>query len=356
MRHAEPRASAEGETGGEESEQREIAAHTRSLRNSLITLVVFCALVAGLLLGVPSLRSVADRIGDASAGWIAVGIGFEVLSCAGYVTLFVLIFGKLGRHLGTRLSLSELAVNAVVSAGGVGGIVLGAWVLRSKGLSIEEIARRSVVLFFVTSAVNVFATLLIGLGMGISLLPGTSNPLLTLLPAGAAFSAIFLTIGIACWAAMVAEGRARGHARLALAMRAFSAGVFDTLRLLRSANPRLLGAVGYWLFDTLTLYVCLIAYGRTPSFAAVALAYLVGMLANSIPIPGGFVVVEGGLVGMLLLFDVRPATLVLAAVLTYRAIALWVPAIIGSLAFISMRREIGKPLKVEPSSVAQAHG
>ena len=68
------------------------------------------------------------------------------------------------------------------------------------------------------------------------------------------------------------------------------------------------------------------------------------MLANSIPVPGGFVAVEGGLVGMLLLFGVRPASVVIAAVLVYRAISLWVPAVIGSIAFLSLRREIGKPL------------
>jgi uncharacterized membrane protein YbhN (UPF0104 family) len=47
---------------------------------------------------------------------------------------------------------------------------------------------------------------------------------------------------------------------------------------------------------------------------------------------------------MLLLFHVRPGSLVVAAVIVYRAISLWVPAIIGSVAFLSLRREIGKPV------------
>jgi len=76
----------------------------------------------------------------------------------------------------------------------------------------------------------------------------------------------------------------------------------------------------------------------------VAMAYLVGMLANSLPIPAGLVAVEGGLFGMLLLFGVRPGSLVLAAVVTYRAISLWVPALIGSAAFLSLRRELARPL------------
>jgi uncharacterized membrane protein YbhN (UPF0104 family) len=76
----------------------------------------------------------------------------------------------------------------------------------------------------------------------------------------------------------------------------------------------------------------------------------VGMLANSVPVPGGFLAVEGGLVGMLLLFGARPASVMIAAVIVYRAISLWLPAVIGSLAFLSLRREIGKPaVPVVPS-------
>ena len=122
----------------------------------------------------------------------------------------------------------------------------------------------------------------------------------------------------------------------------------DALRLIREHDWRLLGAVAYWLFDNLVLYACLAAFGHAPSFWVVAMAYLVGMLANSLPVPGGFIAVEGGLVGMLLLFGVRPASVVLAAVVIYRAISLWVPALIGSLAFLSLRREIGKPVGAAP--------
>ena len=49
----------------------------------------------------------------------------EVLSCVGYVVLFGLVFGRLGRRLTSRLSLSELAVNSVVSVSGLAGIALG---------------------------------------------------------------------------------------------------------------------------------------------------------------------------------------------------------------------------------------
>jgi uncharacterized membrane protein YbhN (UPF0104 family) len=85
------------------------------------------------------------------------------------------------------------------------------------------------------------------------------------------------------------------------------------------------------------------------------MAYLVGLIGNSVPIPAGLVAVEGGLIGMLVLFGVRPVSAVVAAVVTYRAISLWVPALIGSAAFFSLRREIGRPAKGAPQG-AGAHG
>lgn len=319
--------------------------HSRTLRNSIVVLAVFFALVAALLLSVPGLRAAGERISDAQPGWVAAGVGFELGSCAGYVVLFALVFGMLERRLISRLSLSELAVNSVVSVSGLAGIALGAWVLRVKGVSVERIAKRSVLIFVLTSAVNVGATALIGVLMWLGLLPGSRNPLLTLLPAAAAVVTIAGTIALAAWARRGAERRIRSRGRMYVALVALSGGVFDALGLIRERRDwRLLGAVAYWLLDVGALYACLLAYGPAPSFWAVAMAYLVGMLANSLPIPAGLIAVEGGLFGMLLLFGARPGSLVLAAVVTYRAVSLWVPALIGSAAFLSLRRELAHPL------------
>ncbi len=322
------------------------------MRNSVISLAVFFGLVVALLLAVPGLHSVEQQISRASSWWVAVAVGLEVLSCVGYVVLFGLVFGMLGRRLVSRLSLSELAVNSVVSVSGVAGLALGAWVLRSKGISVRRIAKRSVLIFVLTSAVNVGAVVVIGLLMWLGLLPGSRKALLTLVPAAAALTSILGTLVLAAWARRAAARRPLEHGRWAVTLVALSGGVQDAVRLIREHDWRVLGAVAYWLFDNLALYACLAAFGGTPGVWVVAMAYLVGMLANSLPIPGGFVAVEGGLVGMLLLFGVRPDSVAVAAVLVYRAISLWIPALIGSLAFLSLRREIGKPLK--PGAVGAA--
>jgi uncharacterized protein (TIRG00374 family) len=332
------------ESGAFADDEQVMREQSRVLRTSIASLAVFFGIVAALLLAVPDLRSALDHLSDADPSLIAAAAVLELLSCAGYAVLFGLVFGMLGRRLTSRLSLSELAVNSVVSVSGLAGIALGAWVLRSKGVSVDRIARRSVLIFLLTSAVNVVAVVVIGVPMWLGLLPGSRRALLTLLPAAVALATIAGTLLLARWARRAAVRRGADGSRRTVALKALADGVDDALQLIREHDARLLGAVAYWLLDNVALYACLAAFGNAPSFWVVAMAYLVGMLANSIPIPGGLLAVEGGLVGMLLLFGVRPASHVVVAVVIYRAISLWIPAVIGSMAFVSLRREIGKPL------------
>ena len=181
-----------GEAHGEGEGEREdvLAKQSRTLRNSLISLAVFFGIVALLLLAIPGLRTAAERISDANPGWVLAGVGFELLSCVGYMVLFDLVFARIGRRLVTRLSLSELAVNSVVSVSGLAGLALGAWVLRTRGASVAGIAKRTVLIFVLTSAVSAVAVVVIGLPMWLGLLPGSRDPLLTLLPALVAAGAI----------------------------------------------------------------------------------------------------------------------------------------------------------------------
>jgi uncharacterized membrane protein YbhN (UPF0104 family) len=334
-----------GEAHGEGEGEREdvLAKQSRTLRNSLISLAVFFGILALLLLAIPGLRTAAERISDANPGWVLAGVGFELLSCVGYMVLFDLVFARIGRRLVTRLSLSELAVNSVVSVSGLAGLALGAWVLRTRGASVAGIAKRTVLIFVLTSAVSAVAVVVIGLPMWLGLLPGSRDPLLTLLPALVAAGAIAATILAARWAGRRADRLSSQDGRAAVALVAISGGVDDALCEIRRHDWRLLGAVGYWLFDVLTLFAALAAFGHVASFWAIAMAYLVGLIANSLPIPGGFGAVEGGLIGMLDLFNVAPGSTVVAAVVVYRAISLWIPALIGSVAFLSLRREIAKP-------------
>jgi hypothetical protein len=106
----------------------------------------------------------------------------------------------------------------------------------------------------------------------------------------------------------------------------------------READVRLLGAPLWWAFDAAVLYGMLNAFGAPPAITVVVLGYFVGMVANTIPIPGA---VSGGMVGVLLAFGVD-TDLALTSVLAYRALAIWLPAPIGLATLGALRRTIGR--------------
>ena len=318
----------------------EFASQSGQMRNGIIGLTAFFVVAAVVLLAMPGLGSVLRRIESAQPGWIAAALILEVLSCIGYVVVFLLLFGELDRRIAIRLGFAEQAANSIVSAAGAGGLALGAWVLRRRGVARDRIARSSVAMFLLTGAVNVGAVAVIGPLMGAGLLSGSRQALLTFLPAAAALAMILAGVAAGALPARVAPGEESRHPRGAALLSSLADGLDEALILLRSGDWRLLGAVGYWLFDTLVLYACFRAFGDDPALSAVAMAYLLGLLANSLPVPGGFAVIDGGLVGALLLYGVHPASLDLAAVLAYRGISAWIPSAAGLLAFASLRRDI----------------
>jgi uncharacterized membrane protein YbhN (UPF0104 family) len=100
-----------------------------------------------------------------------------------------------------------------------------------------------------------------------------------------------------------------------------------------------LGAISYLLFDLAVLWACLRAVGSTPPILALIVGYQIGYLANLVPIPGAIGVLEGGLLGALLLYGL-PAAPTAAAVVLYHAVALWVPTIGGTVSFLRLRKTV----------------
>src|SRR5262249_18801275 len=60
---------------------------------------------------------------------------------------------------------------------------------------------------------------------------------------------------------------------------ALGTAVRDALALVRTADPRLLGAIAWWGFDAAVLWAMLHALGAPPSIAVVVLGYFVGQVA-----------------------------------------------------------------------------
>src|SRR4051812_16573988 len=89
----------------------------KRLRNGIVSLVVLVILVGALLLAVPGLSEVEDKIRDVAPGWIALAIVLELASCAGYAIAFCMIFYRVPTILAIRTALSEMAFGAVLPVG-----------------------------------------------------------------------------------------------------------------------------------------------------------------------------------------------------------------------------------------------
>ena len=312
----------------------------RSLRNGFITLVLAAALVVGLLLAVPGLKGVATTVSDMAAPWVLVAVLLEVLSCASYVVAFLQVFERAPLLLGTWVALSEEAFGAAVSLGGVGSVAVGAWLMVARGAPARRIAERSAVLFWYTSAINVVTLIVAGLGLFLGL-PGPSSPLLSIVPAAAGMLALIVFLLLPLQVDRIVRRVKPG--RLNTVLTETAATIRDTERLLLRPDWRIVGVIGYLWFDIAVLFACFSAAGHTPPLAPLVLAYQIGYLSNLIPVPGGIGVLDGSLIGMLILYGMDGTTAA-AATLVYRAIALWVPGLIGTLAFVLLQKTRGRPI------------
>jgi uncharacterized membrane protein YbhN (UPF0104 family) len=207
----------------------------------------------------------------------------------------------------------------------------------------RAIAIRSSVVFLVTSAVTVGALSVFGFGLAAGVFEGPRKPLLTLLPALVGVLTLGAFLAVPGPLTRIAAKHADGHSRMASTLTSLAAGIQESETVLRRPDWRLLGAVGFWIFDVATLWLAFRALGSAPPFGAIAMGYLIGMLANIIPIPGGIGAVDFGLVGMLAVYG-APLSTAAAAVLIYRTISLWVPTLVGTVAYVLLRGDLHRPI------------
>jgi uncharacterized protein (TIRG00374 family) len=311
-------------------------------------LVLVVVVVVTLLPGLGGLRA---RLSHAKPDWLLLGVGLKLLSGLGYVAVFRMIFcRRMSWRVSYQIGMSELGADALLPTGGAGGLALGAWALRRGGMAAREIARRSVAFFLLTSVPNVVGVILIGAGLAVGVLAGERNLLLTALPAAVAAAAIVLALAAGRFAGKrETSPQTPTPEQLSRRVRAFRAtltavadGVQEALVLLREANLVLaLGLLAYLVFDIMVLWATFRAFGSAPPGGILAIGYLIGELGGLIPVPGGIGGIDAGLVGTLVLYHV-PITSAAGAVLAYRAIALWVPGLVGGAAFVVLRHTLGR--------------
>jgi uncharacterized membrane protein YbhN (UPF0104 family) len=312
----------------------------RTVRSRLVKIVLLAAIAVSLLLAVPGLRSVASEIGHLRAGWLLAGIALELASCASFVVLFRRFFRGIAPRQARRLAWTEMGSGALLPGGGVGSLAVGGWLLHLAGMPTRKIIRSSSGLFFLTSAVNLMALIAGALLLGAGLSRGHADLPLVVLPALAGLGALTAVLGIE------RVSRTRPHGIFGSPwVTQLIGGVGEAKRVAAHPSWRLGGAFGYLGFDIAVLWATLTAVGYSPPIAVLILGYIIGYLANLIPVPGAVGVLEGGIAGTLALYG-APLTEATAGVLVYHVIAFWIPSLGGLLAYRSLR------LDLTPSSLA----
>src|SRR3954471_23733173 len=121
-------------------------------------------------------------------------------------------------------------------------------------------------------------------------------------------------------------------------------------QILRTLGPRwkraLLGSVGRWIFDYMSLLAALAAIGSHPRASLVLLAFCGARALANIPVtPGGLGFVEAGLTAMLVLAGVSGGDAVLAT-FAYRLFSYWLPLPFGLLGMAIAPRARPQPAPV----------
>jgi uncharacterized membrane protein YbhN (UPF0104 family) len=315
------------------------------LRRRLVQLAGVAIVITTVVLAAPGLGEVRARLAHASVGWLALAPGLELMSVLSYVLIFRAVFCPGMRwRFSSQIAMSELAANSLLPVSGAGGLALGAWALRRGGMEVEQIGRKTVAMYFLTSLANVSILMAVASLYALGALGDDPNPALTYVFGGLAAASVLGVLAIPvvlrrlpqrASAPRAAAGRV---ARVVvLVRRSLVDGVPDAVLLVRRRSPGvLLGSFGTTAFDIAVLADTFRAIGSSPPIGVLVLGYLIGMLGGNVPIPGGIGGVDGGLIGALALFH-EPLAATTVAVLTYHAISLWVPALVGSVAFVRLR-------------------
>jgi uncharacterized membrane protein YbhN (UPF0104 family) len=336
------------------------------LKGHALRLLVF-AMAAFLLLRLtPSLAHALKSVERVSWQWLGVVLALETLSELGYVLAWrqivdperVLERTACGRRLGTRLAWAQLGGGLLVPAGSFSGVGAGAVLLRRFGLPLERVAEREFSLSFLNTGIDALALILFGVLLGFGIVSGKHDLTLTVIPAALAAVGVAAAIVIARRAERFAARLESRHGRSAAAIGTVARAVDDTKRLVvhRADWRSVAGAVAYLGFDVLVLWSAFYAMHAqvVPAFAPVLMAYIIGALGGSLPLPAGAGAV-GGIAGCLMLYGAGSNVAAGAAVL-YGAIGLVVPLAGGVIAFVLLRRQIGaarapRPASVEPRPV-----
>ena len=338
------------EHGHEHHVRQALEDSKRHLRRSALEVVGYLVFAYLLVRLVPTLTLALHSLTRVSWVWVIGAVALELVSELGFVFAWRAIVDpdkKLeeegrGNRMADRVAWAQLG-SGVVAGGAYGGMGVGGWILHRFGMPLELIARRQFNLQFLNTTVSALALIVFGVGLAVGVFEGESSLALTLVPAALAVLGVAAVLAIALHAASYAERLHDKRPKVAATIGTLANAVEDTKRLVvqRGHRATLLAAIVYLGFEVLVLWSAFLAVHARPipGFAVVMMAYVIGALGGSIPLPAALGTVAG-IAGMLIAYGVdhNPAV---AAVLLHQAIALLVPFVGGTIAYALLRHRFG---------------
>jgi uncharacterized membrane protein YbhN (UPF0104 family) len=309
----------------------------RKLIRGGLALAVLVGVVVGVVGLLPGLSGVRSAIGSASPGWVLLAAGIQMVGTVGAIVFVQLVFSDEPHRLTWKMGGGMQAANAVLPTGG--GTLVSYWTLSSVGWHVEPFAERTAVMIIASAAPNLLAIIVVGLGMGLGLFAGPDDWWLTFLPAAIGILVAVGAIWAARWGHRLAARTKRRWLREGLHV--VATGVSGTVEVLRRWNWRLLGTWVDLLGWIGALWAALYAVGEHLPFAVVAMGYLVGQIAQVIPVPGGIGAIDAGVTAALVLYG-ADASKAAAGELISHAIALLIPILVGGVGLALLPRAINK--------------
>ncbi len=282
-----------------------------------------------------------DTLNGAAWGWLGLCALGQIGVFVGYAGAFRASLAEsvsaqntdpensqVGVWYSLKVALGGFGLTQLVAAGGAAGMAFTFWVLRRLGFSKRN---AMVQLITLNTAVYLVFGVLGWLGALVGLLDPDVPKAMTL----SWLAGFIAVIAVARWFTQprraAAFGTADGAGRF---RRALAVGVTAAARVrtcTRTADGRRLlnWSLLYWVGDLVSLWAALRAFGVTVSVAAIVVAYVMGYLAQSVPIP---LIATGG-VDAATTFTLRavgvPIEVALLGVVAHRVFAFWLPVFPG---------------------------
>ncbi len=325
----------------------------RRLRRGAMRLALGGAVAVLVIVALPDLGGVRQRLASTAGGWVVAGAGLEAASVVAFAVAFHRMFiVDLSWWDSASLATTAQAINVLIPAGGTGGLAAMAVIMVRLGLSREYVVSRMIAVFAVVEAATNIAMVIIGgFGVASGVLPGHAAWEATLVP-GVLATAVCVMLAVAARRTPRASSAAAGRRRRLAAVAAdhLRAGVRVSGAVLRAGDPLLvLGAMSFIALDLAALAASFAAV-HSPGLpvGTLLLAYTLGQIGSVVPLPG---TTEGGLLGVLVLYG-APVSQAASAIVIFRAIQILIPLALGLAGTVGVRGMLSATVRGQEGPLA----